>query len=72
MEEREHGNFKVVERRVALLLRGEQTLDKKNDNRDTRSDTRVLNSDPTQAQPIRDVMRYIKIGVKPLFAHFKP
>ena len=48
--ERKHANDKVVERRVALLLRGEQTLDKERDIRDTRSDTHVLNSGPTQAQ----------------------
>ena len=54
--ERKHANDKVVERRVALLLRGEQTLDKERDIRDTRSDTRVLNNGPTQTQPIRGVL----------------
>ena len=54
--ERKHASDKVVERRVALLLRGEQTLDKERDIRDTRSDTRVLNNGPTQAQLIRGVL----------------
>ena len=47
--ERKHANDKVVERRVALLLRGEQTLDKEGNIKDARSNTRVLNSGPTQA-----------------------
>ena len=54
--ERKHANVRVVERRVALLLRREQTLDKKSDIRDTKSDTSVLNSGTTQAQPIRGVL----------------
>ena len=44
---------------MALLLRGEQTLDKERDIRDAsiaRSDTRVFNSGPTRARPIRGVL----------------
>ena len=37
-----------MEWRVALLLRGEQTIDKENDIREAMSDARVFNSDPTQ------------------------
>ena len=56
LEEREHANDKVVEWRVAFLLRREQTLDKERDIRDNRSDTCVLNSGPTQTQPIKGVL----------------
>ena len=41
---------------AALLRRGEQALDKEMDIKDARSDTHVLNSGPTQAQPIRGVL----------------
>ena len=54
--ERKHANDKVVERRVALLLCGEQTLDKERDIKNTKSDTRVSNSGLAQAQPIRGVL----------------
>ena len=51
-----HTNVRIVEQRVALLLRGEQTLDKESDIRDTRSDSCVLDSGPTQAQSINGVL----------------
>ena len=54
--EKNHANVRVVEQRVALLLRGEKTMDKENDIRDARSDTHVLNSGLTQAQPIKGVL----------------
>ena len=54
--EKNHANVRVVERRVALLLRVEQTMDKERDIRHTRSDTHVLNIGPTQAQPIKGVL----------------
>ena len=47
--EKNHANVRVVERRVALLLRVEQTMDKERDIRHAKSDTHVLNSGPTQA-----------------------
>ena len=54
--ERKHANVMVVERRVALLLRGEKTLDKEMDIKDAKSDTHVSNSGPEQAHPIRGVL----------------
>ena len=54
--EKNHTNVRVVEQRVALLLRGEKTMDKERDIRDARSDTYVLNSGLTQAQPIKGVL----------------
>ena len=48
-EERKYAYVKVVKWRVALLLRGEQTLDMEGNIKDARSNTRVLNSGPTQA-----------------------
>ena len=57
--EKNHANVRVVERRVALLLRVEQTMDKERDIRHTRSDTHVLNIGPTQAQPIKGVLQHL-------------
>ena len=54
--ERKHANVSVVELKAILLLCGEQTLDKKMDIRDAKSDTHVSNSGSTQAQPIKDVL----------------
>jgi len=54
--EKKHANVKVVEQMVALLLRREQTIDKKNDIREARSDARVLNNSLAQNQPIRSVL----------------
>ena len=54
--EKKHANVRVVKWRVALLLLGEQTLDKERGTEDVRSDTRVLNNGPTQAQLIRGVL----------------
>ena len=51
--ERNHANVKVVEWKAALLLCREQTMDKERDIRDIRSDTRVSNSGPAQAQLIK-------------------
>ena len=51
--ERKHVNARVVELRVALLLREGQTLDKERDIRDVRSDTCVINSGLAQVEPIR-------------------
>ena len=48
--ERKHASVRVMEQRVALLLRGEQTLDKERDIKDIGSDTRVFNNGPAQAQ----------------------
>ena len=48
-----HANVRIVGLRAALLLRGGQTLDKERDIKDIRSNTRVFNNGPTQAQPIR-------------------
>ena len=53
---RRHANVRVVGWKAALLCRGEQALDKEMDIRDARSDTRVLNSSPTQAQLIRGIL----------------
>ena len=53
--ERKHANVKVVEWRVALLLRGWQNFDKERDIRDARSDMHVFNNGLAQAQPIRGV-----------------
>ena len=52
---RESANAKVrvVAQRVTLPLRGEQSLDKERDTRGTKSDARVLDNGPTQAQPIK-------------------
>ena len=47
--EKNHANVRVVERRVAMLLHVEQTMDKERDIRHAKSDTHVLNSGPTQA-----------------------
>ena len=54
--ERKHANVKVVERRVALLLRGEHTVDNEKDIREAKSDARVHNSGLAQNQPIRSVL----------------
>lgn len=54
--ERKHVNARVVELRVALLLREGQTLDKERDIRDVRSDTCVINSGLAQVEPIRGVL----------------
>jgi len=56
LEERKSTPMSGVERRVALLLRGEQTLDKERGTEDVRSDTCVLNNGPTQVQLIRGVL----------------
>jgi len=54
-EKRRQANVRVVGWKTALLRRGEQAIDKERDIRDARSDTRVLNGGPTQAQPIMGV-----------------
>ena len=46
--ERKLANVRVMERKVALLLHGEQAIDKEKNIREARSDARVLNSGPTQ------------------------
>ena len=51
--ERRHTNARVVGWRVALLQRGEQTLDKERDIRGAKIDKRILSSGPAKAQPIR-------------------
>ena len=54
--ERKHANVRIVEWKVALLLRGEQTIDKEKDIKGARSYARVLNSGLEQNQPIRGVL----------------
>ena len=54
--ERKHVNIRVVEWRAALLLRGEQAIDKEKDIREAKSDTRVLNSGLAQNKPIKGVL----------------
>ena len=54
--ERKHANVRVVEWRVALLLRGERAIDKEKDIGEAKSDARVLNSGLAQNQPIRGVL----------------
>ena len=44
-----HANVRVVGPRVALLLHGEQTLDKERDIRGVGSDIHVSNGGPAQA-----------------------
>ena len=46
--ERKLANVRVMEQKVALLLHGEQAIDKEKNIREARSDARVLNSGPTQ------------------------
>ena len=41
---------------MALLLRGEQAIDKEKDIREAKSDTRVLNSGLAQNKPIKGVL----------------
>ena len=54
--ERKHTNVRVVQLRAALLLHGEQALDKGRDIKDAKSDTRASDSGPTQAQSIKGVL----------------
>ena len=54
--EKWHADVRVVGWRAALLQRGEQAIDKEMDIRKARNDAFVLNSGPTQAQPIRGVL----------------
>ena len=54
--EKKHANVRVVEQMVALLLCGEQTIDKKKDIKEARSDARVLNNSLAQNQLIRSVL----------------
>ena len=54
--ERKHANVKVVEQRVALLLRGEHIVNNENDIREAKSDARVHNSGLAQNQLIRSVL----------------
>ena len=54
--ERKHANIRVVEWRAALLLRGEQAIDKEKDIREAKTDTRVLNSGLAQNKPIKCVL----------------
>ena len=53
---RKHTDVRVVGCKATLLQCGEQALDKERDIRDTKSDTHVFNSGPTQAQLIRGVL----------------
>ena len=50
--ESEHAKVRVVAQRVTLPLCGEKSLDKERDTRGNKSDARVLDSGPAQAQPI--------------------
>ena len=54
--ERKHANVRVMEWRVALLLRGERAIDKEKDIGEAKSDACVLNSGLAQNQPIRGVL----------------
>ena len=54
--ERKHANVKVVEQRVALLLRGEHIVNNENDIREAKSDARVHNSGLAQNQLIGSVL----------------
>ena len=59
--ERKLANVRVMERKVALLLHGEQAIDKEKNIREARSDARVLNSGPTQNQSIRSALQHLTI-----------
>ena len=53
---RKHANVRVLELRATLLLHREQAVEKGRDIRDDKSDTRVSNNGPTQAQSINGIL----------------
>ena len=55
-EEIRYTNVRVVGWRATLLQRGGQTMDKERDIRKAKSDARILNNGPAQAQPIIGVL----------------